>query len=52
MNRSYTLNYKCNDCGAKWATRMDQDYCPKCLKNNITTVSRNGGPSAYDLSSR
>jgi len=45
-----TFNYECKSCKATWTTKADEDYCPKCLKNTIKIVSRNGGPSAYDLS--
>ena len=45
------LNYKCFDCGFKWATKhLDEDYCPNCGKNGIGIISKSGGKSAYDLS--
>ena len=50
--RNFSLNYKCDNkkCGATWTTKLDIDFCPKCLGNYISIESRNGGGSAYDLS--
>jgi len=49
--RNFSLNYKCDDikCGAMWTTKLDMDYCPRCLGSRISIESRNGGGSAYDL---
>ena len=52
MKRNYSINYVCDECGAKITTKLDLDFCPKCLGNKISMKSRNGGPSAYDLSIR
>jgi len=52
MKRSYSINYVCSECTAKITTKLDLDFCPRCLGNKIMAKSRNGGGSAYDLSNR